>query len=215
MHHEHADLIWYVSYGSNMNADRLACYIQGGRPTGALIGYTGCRDRTPPRDDAGVILPGRLHFGARSKVWGGGMAFYDHDVEGPTPARAYLVTVSQFVDIAAQEMHREVSDHDPLEEVVRSGVPGGRHVAGPGRYETMLRVGDREGIPMLTFTAPDGIHEMPPTEPTPTYLGMLAEGLRQAHGWDRDRAEAYFSARGAHPDAASRVDVGAGADVTA
>lgn len=191
------DLVWYVSYGSNMNADRLACYIRGGRPPGARRGYTGARDRTQPRADAAVLLPGRLHFAARSSVWGGGMAFYDHDAEGPTPARAYLVTVEQFADIAAQEMHRPVQNDDPVERHVRDGLPLGREQVGPGRYETLLRVGEREGRPLLTFTSPLGVRAMPPTQPAPAYLDMLAEGLAQGHQWDRERADAYFSARGA------------------
>ncbi|MCG7310658.1 histone deacetylase [Brachybacterium sp. ACRRE] len=203
------DLVWYVSYGSNMNAERLACYIQGGRPPGALIGYTGARDRTPPREAAGVMLPGRLHFAGESRVWSGGMGFYDHDAEGPTPARAFLLTIPQFADVAAQEMHRPVQEDDPVERLVREDVgigagtdataaPAGTRVAvGPGRYETLVVLGERDGVPMLTFTAPEGIGDVPATQPVPAYLDMLAEGLRQSHGWDRERADAYFAARGA------------------
>ena len=41
-------LVWYVSYGSNMCADRLRCYLAGGVPAGARHGYSGCRDRRAP-----------------------------------------------------------------------------------------------------------------------------------------------------------------------
>jgi hypothetical protein len=190
-------LVWYVSYGSNMNADRLACYLQGGRPPGAMVGYTGARDRTPPRADAAVMLPGRIHFATHSEVWGGGIAFYDPEAEGPTPARAFLITPGQFADVAAQEMHRAPSEEDPLERVVREGLPSGRHQVGPGKYETMLRVGEREGRPLLTFTAPDSAEQMESVAPTDAYLAMLTEGLRQSHGWQDDRIAAYFRARGA------------------
>ncbi|PWH07368.1 histone deacetylase [Brachybacterium endophyticum] len=197
-----SELVWYVSYGSNMNAERLACYIEGGRPPGALIGYTGARDPAPPRDSAGVMLPGRLHFALRSRVWDGGIGFYDHEAEGPTPARAFLVTIEQFADVAAQEMHRPVQADDPVEALVRedlgpSAPTGARVAVGPGHYETLLRVGERDGLPMLTFTSPVGATGMTATQPTPAYLDMLAEGLRQAHGWDRERANAYFADRGA------------------
>jgi hypothetical protein len=194
------DLVWYVSYGSNMNADRLACYLQGGRPPGAMVGYTGARDRTPPRADAAVMLPGRIHFATHSEVWGGGIAFYDPEAEGPTPARAFLITAGQFTDVAAQEMHRTPSEEDPLEQVVREGLPEGRHRAGPGKYETMLRVGEREGRPLLTFTAPDRAEQMESVPPTDAYLAMLTEGLRQSHGWEDARIAAYFRARGALAD---------------
>lgn len=198
--HSSEDLVWYVSYGSNMNASRLACYLEGGRPPGAMRGYTGARDATPPRAAAPVMLPGRLHFSGSSRVWGGGIAFYDHEADGPTPARAFLISAEQFVDVAEQEMHKPVRADDPLEEIVREGVPGGRFEAGPGRYETLLNVGERDGLPMLTFTAPDSITEMESTDPTEPYLDMLAEGLAQGHGWGRDRCDAYFAARGAHLD---------------
>lgn len=78
--------VWYVSYGSNMARDRLACYLQGGRPPGAMVTYPGARDATLPRAEAGIELPGTIYFASESKVWGGGMAFYDHFVPGPTPA---------------------------------------------------------------------------------------------------------------------------------
>src|SRR4051794_35717515 len=98
-------LVWYVSYGSNMSRGRLACYLQGGRPPGAAITYPGARDTSPPLAEMGIELPGSIYFAGVSKVWGGGgMAFYDHSVPGPTPAKAYLITAEQFADVADQEM---------------------------------------------------------------------------------------------------------------
>lgn len=190
-----APLVWYVSYGSNMNAARLDCYLRGGRPPGAKVTYPGARDATPPRADAAVLLPGRLRFAGESRVWGGSVAFYDHEEPGPTAARAYLITAQQFVDVAAQEMHRPPRADDPLEDVVRAGVPGGTYAAGPGRYETLLHVGERGGLPMLTITAPGGARDLLPGEPTAAYLAMLTAGLAQAHGWDAERAEAYLLER--------------------
>lgn len=69
------------------------------------------------------------------------MAFYDPDAGGRTPARAYLLTVGQFSDLAAQEMHRPpVSDLELVDAVT-----SGRHRFGPGRYETLVCVGERDG----------------------------------------------------------------------
>lgn len=188
-------LVWYVSYGSNMARDRLACYIRGGRPSGALIAYDGARDPAPPRAEMGVELPGSLYFAGESRVWGGGMAFYDHDVPGPTPAKAYLVTAAQFADIAAQEMHRLPDPCDPIEEVVLAMEEGARHAAGPGRYETLIDVGHRDGLPMLTFTAPEGLNSVEHTAPTSGYLAMLRAGLREAHGWDDGAIAAHLAER--------------------
>ncbi|MDP3889902.1 histone deacetylase [Nocardioides sp.] len=188
-HHE----VWYVSYGSNMSRTRLGCYLAGGRPPGAARTYAGARDASLPRAEVAVELPGRLYFAGRSPVWGGGVAFYDHDVPGPTPARAYRITVSQFADVAAQEMHRIPQEGDPLEELLVAGLAAGRHEAGPGHYETLIEVGRREGLPMLTFTAPHGHDAVPHTQPSPAYLAMLADGLRCARGWDDDRIDDYFA----------------------
>ena len=81
--------VWYVSYGSNMAADRLACYLEGGRPPGGIarqprVPATGaCR-----RADIPVDLPGTLYFAGESPQWGGGVAFYDHDEPGWTAPAA-------------------------------------------------------------------------------------------------------------------------------
>jgi hypothetical protein len=184
--------VWYVSYGSNMSWERLGCYLAGGRPPGAARSYVGARDRTLPRDDVAVELPGRLYFAGQSPVWGGGVAFYDHDEPGPTPARAYRITAEQLADVAAQEMHRIPVEGDPLEEVIVGGLDEGRHEAGPGHYETLIEVGRLDGLPMLTFTAPHGCDAVPHTPPAPAYLAMLADGLRSSRGWDDEQVAAYF-----------------------
>lgn len=185
--------VWYVSYGSNMSRTRLATYIAGGRPPGAATTYVGARDATLPVHDVPVVLPGRLYFAGRSSVWGGGVAFYDHDSPGPTEARAYLISAEQFADVAAQEMHRIPEPGDPLEEVVINGLETGRHEAGPGHYETLIEVGRRDGLPMLTFTAPHGFDAVPHTRPSAAYRAMLAEGLRESRNWSTAQVEAYFA----------------------
>lgn len=187
--------VWYVSYGSNMSRARLGCYIEGGRPPGASVTYVGARDTTMPVADLPVTLPGSLYFAGESQIWGGGVAFYDHDAPGQTAARAYRITAAQFADVAAQEMHRIPDPDDPLKEVVIGGLDAGRHEAGPGEYETLIQVGSHDGLPMLTFTAPHGFAAVPHTRPRPAYLAMLAEGLRDAHGWDEERIDDYFRAR--------------------
>lgn len=188
-----ASELWYVSYGSNMSHRRLGCYIEGGRPPGSAVSYVGARDSTMPVADMPVTLPGSLYFAGESPTWGGGVAFYDHDSPGATPARAYRITIAQFVDVANQEMHRSPDPDDPLEEVLLDGLPDARHRAGPGHYETLIEVGRHEGLPMLTFTAPHGLDAVPHTRPRPAYLAMLAEGLREAHGWDEEAIADYFA----------------------
>lgn len=201
--------VWYVSYGSNLCRDRLAAYLLGGRPEGARRSYVGARHKELPVDDVAVDLPGRLYFAGDSPVWGGGVAFYDHDAADlvapglPTAARAYRISVQQFADVAAQEMHRVPQARDPIEEVLLDGfvdgffdgLPQGRHQAGPGHYETLVEVGRRDGLPMLTFTAPHGYAAVPHTAPSAAYRTMLARGLHESRGWDASRIEDYLTAR--------------------
>lgn len=189
---ERTDEVWYVSYGSNMCRDRFLHYLQGGRPDGARRSYPGAHDRSLPRADTAVQLPGRIWFAGESTTWGGGMAFYDHDVPGPTPARGYLITAAQFADVAAQEMHRLPDPGDPLQRIIIEGFAGGRHTAGAGRYETLIDVGDLDGRRMVTFTSPHGADAVPHTLPAPAYRALLAAGLQEAHGWDDAGISAYL-----------------------
>ena len=89
--------------------------------------------------------------------WGGGVAFYDHAEPGFTAARGYLVTA------APVRRHRRPGDvprrrttATRSRTVVAEPLAGGRHQAGPGRYETLVEVGRHDDLPLLTFTAPHG-----------------------------------------------------------
>lgn len=148
--------VWYVSYGSNMSAARLGCYLEGGCPPGGTRHNPGARDRTPPRRSVPVDLPGTTYFAGESPQWGGGVAFYDHETPGYTAARGYLLTAGQLADVAAQEMYRVPAPGDPVEQIALAQVGSGadlRHELGPGRYETLVEVGRYDGLPLLTFTA--------------------------------------------------------------
>jgi len=192
-----SDLVWYVSYGSNMWARRFSCYLAGGRPLGAARTYPGARDPRPPRDREGVWLAGTVYFAMRSAVWGGGRALYDPEPAGTAAARAYLITAGQFSDVVAQEMHREPGTDLDLTGLASAG----RLQAGGGHYETLLHVGELDGTPMVTFTAPWRMGEVTPTSPSGAYLRMLGRGLREAHGWGAHAAAEYLAslpgARGA------------------
>lgn len=184
--------VWYVSYGSNMCAERLACYIEGGRPPGGTRTNPGARDRRLPERSVPVDLPGTVYFAGQSPQWGGGVAFYDHETPGWTAARGYLVTAGQLADIAAQEMYRVPQDGDPLEQVVLGPLDDGRHQLGPGRYETLVEVGRHEDVPLLTFTSPHGVDHVEHTLPSEAYLDTVRVGLRESRGWDDERLATYL-----------------------
>jgi hypothetical protein len=202
-------LVWYTAYGSNMHADRLRYYLVGGHPPGATRTYPGCRDRRPPSRTVAVTLTGGIYFALESRTWSGGMCFYDRDLPGPTAARAYLITASQFSDIAAQEMYEPPGvDIDRIDEAVRTGSV----TLGPGRYETLVRPGFRDGHPLLTFTAPWTAAEVEWNAPAPAYLARLAGGLHEAQGWDADRIIDYLTGR---PGIDGRLSRAAVAEVVA
>lgn len=194
-----ADLIWYAAYGSNMHLTRLTCYLAGGRPPGGGRRNPGCRDPRPPHRNAPIVLPGRLYFALESAVWTGGMAFYDPDpatepdptaLDG-TPARAYLLTVGQFSDLAAQEMRHPIGHDLDLSTVLATG----RDEFGPGRYETLIRTGTLDGRPVLTLTAPGSPATASLNAPAASYLRHLAAGLADTHGWLPARTAGYLATR--------------------
>lgn len=183
------ELVWYVSYGSNMSADRLKYYLAGGTPPGAQRPHSGCRDRRPPRRAIGREIPGGVYFATESATWGGGRAFFDPELAGTAAARAYLITAGQFADIAAQEMYGVAGADIDLRPVLATG----RTQLGPGRYETLLHIDDLDGHPCLTFTAPWHADDVPCTVPSASYLRILAAGLHEAHGWDVHRVADYLA----------------------
>jgi hypothetical protein len=184
------NLLWYAAYGSNLDPDRFAHYLAGGRPAGARREVPGARDDSPPREDRAVVLPGAMFFAWESPTWGGGVAFYDADAEDTAYARAYLLTEEQFADVAAQEMHRDPGEDLDLAHVMEHR----RHAMGPGRYETLHVVGELEGMPMLTFTAeePRVLHANAPSD---AYLRIVARGLQRSHGLGSDEVVAHLSSR--------------------
>ncbi|WP_327158077.1 histone deacetylase [Streptomyces tubercidicus] len=192
--------LWYAAYGSNMHLDRLTAYLAGGRPPGGLRGYPGCRDPRTPARTAPIMLPGLLYFATESQVWTGGSAFYDPDAAPARrpdgrpesvelPSCAYLLTLSQFSDIAAQEMYREPGEDLDLTEAVTRG----RSRTGPGRYETLVCPGLLDGYPVLTFTAPWSSQDIAMNPPSAAYLRHIAAGIVASHGWSARRAADYLA----------------------
>ncbi|WP_255954573.1 histone deacetylase [Streptomyces odontomachi] len=198
------DVIWYVSYGSNMRLDRLALYIRGGRLPGTDTVYPGCRDHRMPQRSIPVTLRGAVYFATWSPVWKGARAFYDPEAPGRTLARAHLISVAQFSDIVAQEMYRE-PEPEPEPEADAEAESGGRldlsgalahgrAALGDGRYETLVCPGHVAGVPAVTFTAPWRMSDVTWRPPSAAYLRHLASGLAEAGPWDVDAVAAYLVA---------------------
>jgi hypothetical protein len=181
--------IWYVAYGSNLSRERFCHYLRGGRPNGVERDYPGCRDTSDELDSFGLLISGSLYFAGRSSGWRAGMAFYDPEGSGAVAARAYLITVEQFIDVLAQETRRSPGMTLDLVPVFR----GQRYSEGVGGYPVLVRVGERTGLPLVTFTR-ERRAATPFVAPSEPYLAAMAIGLRQAHGWSEKRIDRYLSA---------------------
>jgi hypothetical protein len=183
-------LLWYVSYGSNLSAARFGCYLAGGRPPGARRVYPGCRDRSIPGRTEPAWLAGGVYFATESPTWTGGVALLDDTLPTVAAARRYLITAGQFSDVVAQEMRRVPTSDLDLTELLDTG----RQALGSGRYETLVRVGETDGLPMVTFTAPWTRSDVDTRAPSAGYLRMIALGLMDTHGWSIDKASGYLAA---------------------
>lgn len=182
-----SDLVWYASYGSNLSKSRFGVYLRGGQLPGRPRLYTGARDVTSPRADMPLMLNGQVYFAGQSSVWGGGFGLFDPSSDGTTPARAYLVTLEQFSDVVAQEMGRPPGPTLDVSRAIRAG----RDTLGPGPYETIVRTGFVNNIPVLTFTAP--APRRPLSVPAAPYLAVIGRGIIEAHGWCPTRTGTYLA----------------------
>jgi hypothetical protein len=194
-------LMWYASYGSNLNAERFACYIAGGRPGGATRTHVGARDKSPPLDAVALEISYQLYFSGTSRLWGGSPAFIDtKPVDGVVGlARAYLIGWDQFEDVVAQENGRPSA---PIAIDDHLLVPGFCRKIGSGRYENLLCTERLDDVPVVTFTAPWSMSDVTPGAPSVGYLAMLIGGLREAHDLSDEELTSYLgSAPGCSGDA--------------
>lgn len=178
---EVSERLLYACYGSNLAAARLRCYLEGGTPPGGIRPNPGCRDPSPPRRSLPIWLPGQTWFARHAEQWGGAVAFLDPDAPGTAPGRAYDLSVEQLADVIAQEARRR----PPGSLDVAAVVAAGRLALDDGWYGTCVHVGDLDGLPLITFTAPWHLGDVAPAAPSAQYLRLLVDGLGEAHGWDR------------------------------
>jgi hypothetical protein len=194
--------VFYAAYGSNLSAERFACYIAGGTAPGANRSLPGARNRRRPVSWSGLTVPGRLYFDGHSQTWGGAPAFFE-PVEHPGAeiyARAWRLAWDQLEDVLAQENGRHPGALD-----VEPGalVEGFSMLAGPGRYDRLVCLGTLEGLPVLTCTAPALPRSTTASRaaPSPEYLAHLITGLRETFDLDDLAIVDYLGrAPGATPD---------------
>jgi hypothetical protein len=123
-------------------------------------------------------------FAGRSRVWGGGIAFYDPHADREVAARAYLLTFGQLSDVVAQEVWRPVDA-----DLALTGGADRQWAIPSETYETLLQVGDRDGVPMFAITC---LQDLEPTPPSAPYLRTLLDGLGETFGWSCDERVRYL-----------------------
>ncbi|MCB0826441.1 MAG: hypothetical protein KDC26_09645 [Armatimonadetes bacterium] len=189
--------IWYATYGSNLNEDRLMCYIKGGAPTPNHEPHPGCRVQKIPSANSWSHIPYELYFSGVSQSWGGAPAYISPEVVNlsQTEVRLYRLEQSQFEDVFAQENGLQQGDiwlNDDLTEII------GMHPA--AKYSKLIRLGDYNGEPAMTFTSPDRLE---PGVPSALYLSMFVEGFRQGGWYERDIKEYLLSLPGVDEETVS------------
>lgn len=183
------DYVWYASYGSNLNRDRFLCYIKGGKPAGSEKVEVGCRDQSPPVNEATYIMHYPLYFAKESDRWQQkGVAFIglDKDEKHYTYSTKYLITVEQFMDVVKQENNGLNLEID-LEDVMVNGFETFRD----SWYGTILHAGEAEGYPIFTFTA-DWNLDVPFNKPSDEYLSMIINGLKTTVGLENTEIINYL-----------------------
>lgn len=151
------DLIWYVSYGSNMLLERFRFYLEGGSFRGIGRMQEECSDRRLPRRKKSVTIPFDMYYGGRSSSWEGkGVSFLDTTKPGKAYGVAYLVTKTQYQHI----LREENGGNEPDENF--------------SWYGLQVRLKEIEGIPAMTFTSKvvKGNNDA-----GPLYKSVLLEGL--------------------------------------
>jgi len=183
-----SNLVWYVSYGSNLLESRFLCYIQGGTPKGAKTSYTGCTNKSSPQASEKCLIRHQVYFAKHSETWCGGVAFIKSNplpaYEKKTLGRKYLITKDQFIQVIRQENAKDADDpsinidFDVAEKKCQYLIGQGNQCQWYGR---MINLGVSKGTYMFTFTAKWDDNFAQYTLPSDNYLKTMMKGLKETY----------------------------------
>lgn len=190
------DKVFYLSYGSNMCWDRFMCYIAGGTIEGNNRIYLGSHDKSTPTEDVGVGFNGEVFFAGHSKQWEGGVFFADFNVNALSLGRAFMVTASQFEDVAAQECGLEAGSLKvDFCRLLKYG-----NIKNEGMYGNIVYLGVLENIPVVSFTTPysfnsikSGKAELTLNPPSQAYVDIICRGIVEKFNVSKDTALRYLN----------------------
>lgn len=186
--------VWYACYGSNIREERFLCYINGGTPPGAVRNFTGCSDKTKPKDSRSFIIDREMYFAKEAETWnGGGICFLkpEKDESVKTLGRTYLINSGQFKDLVRQELKFEGEIEIDFEELVKNGK---YNCMSDGRYGLLLYLGEIEGKPVVTFTSELYLEDEinPPNE---AYISTIIKGLKEIYDLKDSEILEYFRSK--------------------
>ncbi|MCB7482025.1 hypothetical protein [Christiangramia sediminis] len=186
--------VWYACYGSNIREERFLCYINGGTPPGALRNFTGCSDKSKPKQSRTITIDHEMYFAKKSPTWnGGGICFLnpEKDITANTLGRTYLINASQFIDLVRQELKFEGSITIDFERLVKEG---SYNCMTDGRYGLLLYLGEIEGNPVVTFTS-EAYLEPEINKPDEQYLLTILRGLKEIYTIKEMELLEYFKSK--------------------
>lgn len=186
--------VWYACYGSNIREERFLCYINGGTPPGAVRNFTGCSDKTKPKDSRPFTIDREMYFAKEAETWnGGGICFLkpEKDENVKTLGRAYLINSGQFKDLVRQELKFEGEIEIDFEELVKNGQ---YNCMSGGRYGLLLYLGEINGNPVVTFTSEVYLEDEinPPNE---AYISTIIKGLKEIYDLKDSEILEYFRSK--------------------
>ncbi len=184
------ELIWYVSYGSNLSIDRFRCYLFGGKPDGSSRTYSGSSQRIEPLKSSLFVVNYSLYFAKSSSVWNnGGVCFLADQFEDgeSTIGRKYLITKTQFKDVFKQENNIDNDIEIDFESLNK------RHeliIDENTWYGKIIHLGNQDEIDIVTFTCSDFFENF--NRPDPSYLLTLYKGLLEITEWSNQKIIEYL-----------------------
>ncbi len=184
------DLVWYVSYGSNMNEDRLLDYLRGGTGLSG-VATIGFEDAAPPLRTSRGRIPNRLYFkGHYPSAWGGTSGAFVATQSGHTAGTftvEYLISWKQFIALVAEENRTAntpasmiATALEQAKQHLTAEVDGNENNAflidDALTYGAVIPLGRVDQYPRLTVTA----SKPPPryVAPSASYLEVIVRGLR-------------------------------------
>jgi len=204
---EHQQLLWYAGFGSNLNDNRFARYIDGGSLPGLSRHHPGCRDRTPPRQAVTCIADGRMRFTGQVEAWGsgGGVSSFEPSEGRSVILRAFLITSQQMVDVLLQENRLDPSDRPDvslrLERRIAAAYTDANVAMIPleglpddARYDRLhlLCAYGLDGHARRALVLGSSLQESP-SRPSEEYLGTVRHGLRDSCGLSAAVADEYLA----------------------